>query len=172
MWKCCVWESTVRLTCLLKRSMWTECQCWSSSRLPTVTATRLLNLCLLSSAEAQRKNKQAALSSPPLPGRRRRCVWGQRGSAVKKAAWTMRYQANGKKSSWQNFFFPLKFQNTDLLFCTSWKSSLQGGNGRKKKKQPLVHRKGKEHLPKVVFQWLSQINLHLHVRGEAKLRPT
>lgn len=64
-------------------------------------------------------NKQL---SALLRCRGRRCVSGQRGSAGKKAAWMMRYQADGKKKTYHHgrfFFFPLKFQNTDLLFCTS-----------------------------------------------------
>ena len=40
--KCCVCLSTVKFTCLPTRSRRTECQCWSSSRLPRVAEGGLL----------------------------------------------------------------------------------------------------------------------------------
>lgn len=49
--KCTVCLSTVKFTCLPTRSMRTECQCWSSRRLPRVTeGGLLLSRGLLSSA--------------------------------------------------------------------------------------------------------------------------
>lgn len=62
--------------------MWTECQCWSSSRLPTVTATRLLlNLGLLSSAETQRKQQEPCEQLLHLPLWSCKCVGAERQSS-------------------------------------------------------------------------------------------
>lgn len=55
--KCWVFMSTVKFACLPTRSRRTECQCWSSRRLPRMTkGTVLLSRALLSSAEGGRKN--------------------------------------------------------------------------------------------------------------------
>lgn len=56
--KCWVCLSTVKFTCLLKRSMRTECQCWSSRRLPKVTEVWLLLKCRLESPGVAQRGRR------------------------------------------------------------------------------------------------------------------
>lgn len=73
----------------------------------------------------------------------------------------MRYRANGKIIMAE--LFPSNFEIQICSFARLEKAHYWVAMG---KEQFLLHSKEKK---KAVYQWLSEINLHVHVRCEAKL---